>query len=990
MKHSKLIFATLLAATGSLLAADTTLVGIPILGESPASQTATDVYNNSGTTGPIQVRVDDTKPGISIKTGGLFGADLPVWNSPSTYAALKPYLVDAGFNWFRFPNGSLSNEYHWNGSGKYDETGIWTPSKTQWTPGFVSETKWRGTSKDNYGFRRPSNLTDGDTSTVWWGAVYDPMDPPWFVVDLGKPYEVDSVKINWGSVRPKAFKLVAWDSAEAAYPGPHQLHTNLWKLAFASKVESANSESKIPHKTSRYWAVQFSARDLSSEGVQVKEFSLFSASRSVTVLPKTWGMSTRAGDMARTDWTNIKWQFESFMEYVQSIPNGRPVLCVNLATGSPEEAALWVRYANSVKGYQVKDWQLGNENDGDWEEAGPLSARQYAARFLAFSKAMKAVDPTIKIHGPLHSSDEFLKKGDGLFTGRSWMESFLKIVGEAEAKDGKRWLDAVDFHTYPYWSSTGVKPLGMLASSARPGPMMDTLSSWMAKYLKDGGQREVHMSEFSSTVVGSSQTLSAVQATTVAHLFAQFVTRFGDRGHALPWDTYGGWQKGPDDTQGSLRMANPTPPGSISSWDSYAPSSQYFGLQLAFQKWIRAGLKVLPTTTADSAVRAFSLGNGDTTRVLLINMTDRSLPVQVSRLSAVTTPWQVFVFGNENYDWKGTTDKAHPIPGMGPWANRMPASANAVIQLPALGMTLVSWDPKTPQSASLEAVHYAATATTLLAGDTFEFWGTFRQKEGSITGGTFRCPPFASGNIQFADKVPGGEMEGVHLRIPIPTNAKPGQYRFGLELAGAGNEGLAETVPFRVRGSYRTTLALADFDSTDPALDTYAHGSNSTSMTTVVKPGNPPLGKYLQSTFNIEQPKNQNWPNFVALHFPLNPTILEAKGVAGVVFDYSTQHSNDVGYFELFFLTDTVKDSDEYQIRLKNTHGNWARDTVLWSQMSQEGWGISTGPLYPKQIRKIEFRARVEGKGILNLDNIYLLSEDGAELRMSESLRRMR
>jgi hypothetical protein len=801
---------------------------------------------------------------------------------------------------------------------------------------------------------------------------------------------------------------MTWDTSFANYPGPHQANQNRWISALGTTekltVNAASTSQKFASKVGRYWSVRFALSDLGPEGVQVREFRLYRKGELITrnapkptEQPKTWSMGTRSGDIARTDWVNIKWHFESFMEFVNSVPGGRAVICVNLGLGTPEEGAEWVRYANKVKGYKIRDWQLGNENDGDWEEAGPLSSLQYTAKFLAFTKAMKAVDPTIRIHGPLHSSDEVFLRGDGVYSGQSWLQTFLKTVAAAERKDKKRYLDAMDFHTYPYWSNDSVSAFRMLAASARPGPNMDTLLSWMDQYLQDGKSRQVHMSEFSSTVIGTDKSLHAVQASVVNHIFAQFLVRAGNRGHVLPWDVYGGWQTGKDGTQGSIRLFNPATPKGYSSWDKSDPSSQWFGLHLAFQHWVREGLRVLPTTTADSAVRAFSLGKGDTTHVLLFNMSEHSMPVQISRKSQVSTPAQVFHFSAQNFQWIGSDDKAYAKPGMGPWANRFGATQSISIQIPPMGMALVNWDPKPLQSNEVEALHLGSNAKVLMPGDTFEFWGTLRQKGGSLLGGKFNCAPFAQGPLIFADNMSGGEMEGVYFRIPIPANTKPSTYSLKLEVEGTGQQGLAERIQFRVRGLFRTVLALINFDVVTP--DSFGNGDNATVITPVVKHGPAPLLSWLQAKFFIEQPKGQNWPNFVSMRFYLDRKVINGVGIpgvpdstriAGIVFDYATRHSTAEGYFELQVLTDTVTDYDEFQLRLRKTGGSWVRDTVLWNQTKQEGWGKPVGQIDGAKIKALEFRARGEGSGEIDLNNIMLLAENGKEIPMPTELRRLR
>jgi alpha-N-arabinofuranosidase len=88
-----------------------------------------------------------------------------------------------------------------------------------------------------------------------------------------------------------------------------------------------------------------------------------------------------------------------------------PYLVVNDGSGSAEEAARWVAYCNSAadseqgkrraenghpEPYAVKYWGVGNEVWGPWQ-IGTTSAKEYAERLHRFVKAMKAVDPTIKI-----------------------------------------------------------------------------------------------------------------------------------------------------------------------------------------------------------------------------------------------------------------------------------------------------------------------------------------------------------------------------------------------------------------------------------------------------------------------------------------------------------------------------------------------------------------------------------------------------------------
>ena len=71
----------------------------------------------------------------------------------------------------------------------------------------------------------------------------------------------------------------------------------------------------------------------------------------------------------------------------------------------PALAAEWVRYCNKIKGYDIKYWEIGDEQWGACA-AGHTTPEKYAGRFIEFAKAMKAVDPTIEVAADVKPSDD--------------------------------------------------------------------------------------------------------------------------------------------------------------------------------------------------------------------------------------------------------------------------------------------------------------------------------------------------------------------------------------------------------------------------------------------------------------------------------------------------------------------------------------------------------------------------------------------------------
>jgi alpha-N-arabinofuranosidase len=101
---------------------------------------------------------------------------------------------------------------------------------------------------------------------------------------------------------------------------------------------------------------------------------------------------------------------DEFMELCR-LTGAKPYMAVNSGDGTPEEAARLVEYCNGKVGsdygskrlanghsqpYGIALWGIGNESYGNWQ-GGHIDEGTYARRHLAIAKAMRAVDPTIKI-----------------------------------------------------------------------------------------------------------------------------------------------------------------------------------------------------------------------------------------------------------------------------------------------------------------------------------------------------------------------------------------------------------------------------------------------------------------------------------------------------------------------------------------------------------------------------------------------------------------
>ena len=152
--------------------------------------------------------------------------------------------------------------------------------------------------------------------------------------------------------------------------------------------------------------------------------------------------------------------FDDFMSISQSV-GAEPFIVIGIGaiayTGdaphaTPEEvlqaAIEWVRYANIVKGYNVKYWEIGNENDLNKE----WTPQKYANTVVQFSKAMKAVDPSIKI-------------GANGMSGSEWWDKIMPII-----KDDVDFLVTHQYSSmqnYKQWKTNSWNYTGNLESAQK-------------------------------------------------------------------------------------------------------------------------------------------------------------------------------------------------------------------------------------------------------------------------------------------------------------------------------------------------------------------------------------------------------------------------------------------------------------------------------------------------------------------------------------------
>ena len=150
-------------------------------------------------------------------------------------------------------------------------------------------------------------------------------------------------------------------------------------------------------------------------------------------------------DLAWNDVESNRFGTDEFLRYAEAI-GAEPYICVNLGLGTIDDARNWVEYVNESKRtywadrrrangrdapYGVEYWALGNEIDGPWQ-MGHKNAEDYSKMALEAGKAMRAVDPTIKL----------VASGSSNY-GADWIGWNRKVLQEL-----RNLVDYIAIHTY--------------------------------------------------------------------------------------------------------------------------------------------------------------------------------------------------------------------------------------------------------------------------------------------------------------------------------------------------------------------------------------------------------------------------------------------------------------------------------------------------------------------------------------------------------------
>ena len=323
----------------------------------------------------------------------------------------------------------------------------------------------------------------------------------------------------------------------------------------------------------------------------------------------------------RTGTNTFSWA-NSFTDFSKVVTNlgAQAIITVNYGSGTPEEAAAWVRHANVTNLYGFKYWEIGNECYGTWETDTnnlPHHAFTYATRAAAYFAQMKAVDPTIKIGVPVESSETAYANGYSDHpvvnprtgaTRYGWTPVMLATLASLGVTP-----DFLIFHRYPQGPGSE-SDAGLLQSGSSLATHAATLRQMLADYLGAAGANVELLCTELNSVYGSpgKQTTSLVNALFLADsLGSALKTEFNS---VVWWDLRNGTSAGNNNSPSLYGWRLYGDYGIVNGYERYPTS---YALQL-LQYFARMGDALAAATSNDSLLSTYAVRRTNGALTLLV------------------------------------------------------------------------------------------------------------------------------------------------------------------------------------------------------------------------------------------------------------------------------------------------------------------------------------------------------------------------------------
>jgi|DewCreStandDraft_4_1066084.scaffolds.fasta_scaffold27735_1 alpha-L-arabinofuranosidase len=604
------------------------------------------------------ININVTNKVNTFKPINIFGNNTNGWANP---VQVKDKIQEAGNYFLRYPGGSWGDCFFWNSSGEYDEQHNWVTYTDEYSNSALGELLYS-----------QLKMIDKDNKTVWMSNKdTDFPNHQWVYLDLQGKKKPDKVIIIWGNYTNKSFPFAKkftiqyWDPKDGRQWMPYDAEKNSWLNTSAVSVLGTGGKQEVVFKPviTQYIRILMteSSAGKNSE-YSIAELQVFEKGQEIIPANNNSIVASSCNTAVELN-ANNSWifGFEQYMEFINSFSPKKaiPLIIVNLGSGTPQMAASWVKYANKIKNYNIKYWEIGNENGGQWETGGPMNMYDYTRRFIKYYEAMKAVDPSITIIAQGQAGAY-----SGTYDGVSAIEAFLGRL----AKENKlHYAEGLVTHKYPNW---GQKLEDLLAS---PKKDMEEMAAQVKKSLEKYPELKnipIWITEFNTSDQIKPYDISVrlENGLWLAQYIPEFIRHFGNRGYMMLWDVMNGGSAINNPTGGDhgYLQAEQGP-------YQYQERADYWVMKMLTNYWALSGDEnehtMVKANVNNNMIAVYANLKPDNTLALLVINKD---PEKTYKSDISITGYspsndaKIWRFDKENYKWDTSEQPYHANPSNPP------------------------------------------------------------------------------------------------------------------------------------------------------------------------------------------------------------------------------------------------------------------------------------------------------------------------------------
>jgi hypothetical protein len=403
-------------------------------------------------------------------------------------------------------------------------------------------------------------------------------------------------------------------------------------------------------------------------------------------------------------WEGWPTWFTNFAHIATNV-GAQAVITANYGTGTPAEAAAWVRCSNVTNHYAFANWEIGNECYGTWEmdsNSLPHDPYTYAVRAAQYFTQMTAVDSTIKIGVPVVPGEDNNDNGytsHPIYNPRTHTTHYgWTPVVLATLKSLGVTPDFLVHHVYPEYNVDNDQDL--LQASTNWAADAADLRQQISDYFGTGGTNiQLYCTENNSDAGNQGrQSTSIVNALYLADSLAELMkTEFNSY---VWWDLRNGSDTSGDFDSSLYGWRSNGDIGMIGGLDTRYPD--FYGFKL-MQYFANVGDTVLQGTSDSLLLSSYAARKADGALALLVinKYVATNLNAQIALMNF--SPWSTATVRSFGIAQDEATRTNSSVPGAQDIATNSFAVAgtNFTATFPPYSLTLFTFAPAAPTLVNL-------------------------------------------------------------------------------------------------------------------------------------------------------------------------------------------------------------------------------------------------------------------------------------------------